>query len=555
MRTLKNLRFPIVLFTFASLLFSSENNLKLSSTLRQKLKQSHIESPISCLVFMTEKYGYSAIEGYTIKEKIDYFKRTSQRSQQSLRRWIAKRSELITIHKSFWVFNGLHITALPSVITQLSQRPDVSYCTDDVQCVREKVEVNRLATTPAAGVAWGVRKVGADKCWELGYTGKGVVVGVIDGGVQYEHPAFEGKWTGYWIPTTGCDPSPTPYDMNGHGSHCLGSIIGGDGPGPMIEDIGVAPGAKYAAAATKLKTSQCMEALEYMAGLSDSCNIRVVSSSWTSGANPTDAPKYIDICNTMMALNIMNVFCNGNVPTQRPGSVWLCGSLPNVIGVGNVDSTDKLNPSSALGPASSHANWSNKKDWLRSDWNFIKPNITAPGTDIWSCSRTSGYIYKTGTSMATPHVAGAIALLCEKNPNLKPKEIYDILINSADQPIATGPYPNNNFGWGRLNVYKAIQNTPIAQKKVSMTKGKIQHSFNSLSKHVSIVLNLKKSSPIYFSLHDAQGRLLVQTIKSWVDPGHHQITQSVKSLPAGLYLITVQTNDNQYKGKFILVSP
>lgn len=525
---------------------------KISNSLLEKLKNSASNDKTSCIVMMKEKHDYDAVSSFSIREKIARYKSISSKSQRPVMQWLTQRKASAEVYQKYWVFNGFHLKATPAIIYEIAQREDVGFCGDNVQFYRDVVPSKNVGAPPIRGIAWGVKKVGADKCWDLGYTGEGVVVGIIDGGVQYEHPAFEGKWTGYWIPTQGCDPSPTPYDMTGHGSHCLGSILGGDGPGPFEQDIGVAPGAKYAAGATKLKLAQCFEALQYMASLSDSCNIRAVSSSWTSGTNPTSAPQYIEVCKTMLSLNIVNLFCNGNVPTQRPGSVWLCGSLPNVIGVGNVDSADQLNPSSALGPAPDNSIWTDKSNWLRGDWSRIKPNITAPGTDIWSCSRTSGYIYKSGTSMATPHVAGAIALICQKNPNLTPKEIYDILLKSTDQPSHGGPYPNNNFGWGRLNVYKAIQSTPIAHhvnnsscKSISLT---VSQRHNTSAIHFS----LKKERHVQLHVYDAGGVRISKLIDTRYPAGDYTVILKIGNRASGTYFCILSLDNVKVAKKVVL---
>ena len=114
------------------------------------------------------------------------------------------------------------------------------------------------ATGPDAPLAaeWNIAKIGADQVWATyGVTGTGVLVASLDSGVQYNHPALVRQYAGnlgggnfdhdfHWFDLTPLG-LPTPYDDNGHGTHTMGTAVGGDGPGPFADDIGVAPGAHW----------------------------------------------------------------------------------------------------------------------------------------------------------------------------------------------------------------------------------------------------------------------------------------------------------------------
>jgi subtilisin family serine protease len=305
-----------------------------------------------------------------------------------------------------------------------------------------------------------------------------------------------------------------------------------------------------------LKLDQCFEALDYMASLSDSCNIRAVSNSWTSGSNPGNVPDYIEASNTMLSLGIINVYCNGNIPsTPRPGSVWMCASIPNVIGVGNTDSLDTIYPSSALGPSEDKEPWTNTENWLRDDWNLIKPNIAAPGTDIWSCSKTSDYCYKTGTSMATPHMAGVIAIMTEKNPDLTPEEIYDILMRSTDQPAANGPYPNNTFGWGRLNAYKALELTSTPIKYHQNTNRLKTVSLATCQGHgiVKVSFSLLYEHEVKIGIIDARGKHIADIVSGRYSSGGHVVYWNTEQTAPGMYLCRLSADKLQVTKKIVLV--
>ncbi len=104
--------------------------------------------------------------------------------------------------------------------------------------------------------------------------------------------------------------------------------------------------------------------------------------------------------------------------------------------------------------------------WYRSDWNLIKPDLSAPGVSVRTCWNNHQYTTITGTSFSCAHATGAVAILLEKKPDLTVTEVYNILLNNADRPLPGAPYPNNNYGWGRLNIWKAVQSlTGIAEKE------------------------------------------------------------------------------------------
>jgi subtilisin family serine protease len=117
----------------------------------------------------------------------------------------------------------------------------------------------QVAILAAAGdPEWGVERIGAPDAWADGVLGQGIVVANLDGGVEYSHEALVGSYRGnngdgtfthdynWWDPTGICGSEPC--DNTGHGTHTMGTIVGGDGPGPFTPDIGVAPGARWIAA-------------------------------------------------------------------------------------------------------------------------------------------------------------------------------------------------------------------------------------------------------------------------------------------------------------------
>ena len=312
---------------------------------------------------------------------------------------------------------------------------------------------------PPRTIEWNIRKIMADSCWVAGYTGDSIYLGILGTGVDFTHPALEGNFGGWWLDVV--NNLPNPYDDHGHGTHVAGIICGGDGLGPFVYDIGVAPnalliaGKVFNAGGTGI-VFDIHAGMQWLAVLKadTGVDIRAVNNSW--GSSSTTTLEFWDDCLTWLSLNIIPVFSIGN---NGPGS-GLAGTPGNfslVVGVGATDSYDSMQVYSSRGSAPDSIPWNNPNNWFRPDWNLIKPDITAPGAGILSCVPNNRYTNMSGTSMSAPHVTGAAAILCERNLNLTPHDLYNILVMHTDEPPQGAPYPNNNYGWGRLNVWQALR--------------------------------------------------------------------------------------------------
>ncbi len=418
--------------------------------------------PIKVLVHLKAKPEYRLNK--TTAEKrafIAYLKDFAQRTQAPVIDY-AKQLGVQNI-KSFWVFNGFYCEATPSQIKALAAREDVEYIIEDFV-----IKLDDSKPVPAdaiKAVAWGVQKIEADRVWtELGYTGAGIVVANMDTGVDANHPALADNWRsdqGWYDAVNG---QTTPYDDNGHGTHTMGTICGGDGPGPFTEDIGVAPDAQWIAVKIfdswgSAQASWIHAGFQWIADLANNgMEPDLVSNSW--GSNTTTSLEYWDDVMTWRSLDIIPVFAIGNNGYAGPGSAGTPGNFPTVIGVGATDSNDDIAAFSSRGPAPDQTPWNDPSYWLRSDWNLIKPDISAPGVGVYSALPGGSYGTMDGTSMACPHVAGVVALMLSKNPTIDIYTIYDIILNTADQPPQGAPYPNNDYGWGRINAYNAVDAVP-----------------------------------------------------------------------------------------------
>ncbi len=397
-------------------------------------------------------------------EKINILKEYHFNSQRDLVEFLSASSDVYDI-KQFWVVNAIYVKVKRGAFERLfSNRNDIDkiyYDWGNFYVIREN---NHNPTINA--VAWGVSKIKADSVWILyGYTGNGVIVGHIDTGVDPNHPALSGDiLSQYW--KDAISNQTTPYDDHGHGTHTAGTIAGGDGLGPFTNDIGVAPNAKIISCkafnsgggGSNSAITTCVQHFTTLKA-NNGVNVAEVSNSW--GGNGGNTWLWNAIWNGWRANNIVPVFAAGNSGPSA-GSIGSPGDYPIVIAVGATNNSDQIASFSSRGPAPNTSPYNNTSYWSRPDWNYIKPDIAAPGVNVYSSIPGGGYANYSGTSMATPHVAGVIALMLEKNPTLTYSQIYMIITDYGRvRPTGCGStWPNNNCGWGRIDAKLAIENTP-----------------------------------------------------------------------------------------------
>ena len=316
-------------------------------------------------------------------------------------------------------------------------------------------------------VEWGVANINADDVWnEFGVTGEGITVASIDTGVQYDHPALVGKYRGNngdgtfdhnynWFNAAG-SCTAAPCDTNGHGTHTMGTMLGDDG---AANQIGVAPGAKWISAngccpsdAALISSGQWMLAPTDLEGENPDITKRpnIVNNSWGTTV-PSNDPFMEDIELAWAASGIFGTWSNGNngPNCQTSGSP---GSRIINYSVGAYDSSNTIAPFSSRGAGQD---------------GELKPNISAPGVNVRSSLPGNSYGAYNGTSMAAPHLAGAIALLWSAAPSLVGDidATWALLDGTATDSSSTGcggtADDNNVFGEGRLDALALLQAAPV----------------------------------------------------------------------------------------------
>ena len=356
--------------------------------------------------------------------------------------------QLVSTVTPLWIVNEIGVRAAPTVVRELAARPDVLAVRPDVTITAPAPSLAIGPQSSTAGVPEdNVARIGAPALWSLGYRGQGVVVANMDTGVDVTHPDLAARWRGgsnSWYDPNLQHPT-TPTDVNGHGTQTMGVMVGGDAGGTSV---GVAPDARWVAVkifsdqgtTTATKIHQGFQWLldpDHNAATADAPN--VVNNSWTM-STATCALDFQPDLRNLRAAGILPVFSAGNYgPT--PGTVMSPANLPEAFAVGGTDDLDALDPYSSRGPSACAG--------------AVAPKLTAPDTGVRTTDLYGGYVEDTGTSIAAPHVAGALALLLSAFPGL-PADRQEAALDSAAVDLGA-PGPDNDYGYGRLDVLAAYQ--------------------------------------------------------------------------------------------------
>jgi subtilisin family serine protease len=411
---------------------------------------------------------------------------TAERSQSPLRAELERRGVRYRPH---YLINMIEVQARPGLRRTFANWPGVDSVLfqPGVRRYPRSLELPSLDPGGTSGVEWNVREIGADRVWDLGYTGQEVIVGDADTGVTWDHPALKDTYLG-WSGETAVhdyhwydswDGQAEPWDDNGHGTHTTGTVVGLDGD----NKVGVAPGARWIACRNMRhgignpgSYVSCMEFLFAPFPLDGdpfrdgdpARGAHVVNNSWGCPQEEGCLPETLrPAMENLHAAGQMMVVSAGNEgPTcntvQDPPAIY-----DSVFSVGAITQSDKAASFSSRGPVT-------VDDSQRS-----KPDIVAPGVDIRS-SVPDGYASLPGTSMAGPHVTGAVVLLWSVDPGLIGDiEGTEAILAETAQALRADmvcaseggepgmvctcgddnleSVPNQVYGWGQVDVWAAVQ--------------------------------------------------------------------------------------------------
>ena len=489
----------------------------LAPNLREALTSAAPDDHIPVVVLMNEfpeqRQLLDQVRGMSRERRrahvVSSLKDLALRSQHPLRLLLAGEEERDQVRgvRVLWGVNGLAFEGTPRAIERLAELPEVRWVLydratahpDDASSVGGEIS----GPNPNATVAWEVIAHGAKQVWDnLGYTGVGVVVAVIDTGIDRTHPDLADHiWTNLGeIPGNGLDD-----DGNGHvddtwgWDFCLDSSpvaathgtqvagqVAGDGTGGTV--TGMAPDAELMSLGIDCDTpSRAWQASDY--AIAQGADVITQSYSWWW----TDRPNYAGFrrqTDVELAAGVIHTNSAGNdggtqatrpipynisTPANCPAP-WihpdqtLVGGVSSTVAVGDVNrNTDVIASSSSIGPSA----WENIQaqtdptfpyvnppEYLDypygngTQMGLIKPDLSAYGTGTTSTCPGPSYCQFSGTSSATPHVSGTIALMLQSNPEATPAELTEALMTSAQHRGTPGK--NNVYGTGLLQAYPAV---------------------------------------------------------------------------------------------------
>lgn len=309
--------------------------------------------------------------------------------------------------------------------------------------------------------------------WELGYTGKDIVIAVLDTGVDDEHDFLKGKFVAGFDssgPSSTYDRETNPDDVDGHGTHVASIIMGTGSPDGTYK--GVAPDAKLVD--VKILTDegesfgdQFLRGIEWVTSNKEKYGIKIVNLSFGSDTEDPDGTSTLSqAANRAVENGLVVVAAAGNEgPAEQTlvapsvADKVICVTAINDRNTVSRDN-DVIADYSSRGPRGDSAE---------------KPDVAAPGSMIISAegaaigNASDGLVMMSGTSMAAPHVSGVATLILQANPSLIPLEVKQIILDTAEDKGNLGW--DSAYGWGEVDAYNALAETEGLPRIVEVIPG------------------------------------------------------------------------------------
>jgi subtilisin family serine protease len=298
-------------------------------------------------------------------------------------------------------------------------------------------------------VTWGIDFLKVPKLWSQGLSGKGIRVGHLDTGADGKHPALKkaiasfAEFNSFGIQVK---PNPKPHDTDDHGTHTAATIAGREVKG---QTVGVAPQASLASAIVIEGGNVIARILGGM-DWAISQNVRILSMSLGLRGFFDD---FLVVTQIIRSRNILPVFAVGN---EGPDTSRSPGNYSEALSIGACDKKARI------------ATFSSSQRFIRTGDPLV-PDIVGPGVDIVSASPGGGFQVMSGTSMATPHIAGLAALLFEAKPTATVNEVETAILNSCQLGSISSERGNRGFPDG-VRALTALIGTPIGGSSKSTAK-------------------------------------------------------------------------------------
>jgi len=407
-----------------------------------------------------------------LREEADY-------CEYRVKRYLDEQQELGNVkwHKSFWVANTILAKVKVFIVEEIDNFSEIKVIEESKEItIDEKEKYHITATDPLSmsddiGTWEHIERTGAPDVWAMGNYGQGITVCVADTGVAIDHEELEGAMggeppyhEGYWaeIDSGGnVVENSEPRDINHyHGTHVAGTVLGRN----VNYRIGMAPQATLAAVSLIPggggSFQQVLGGLQWIADNSD--HIDVVQNSWgASGVNHS-------VGDAIKTLYELGVVVSNSIGNDGEGNTGTPGNTPWGIGVGATNSSGDVANFSGGDEVDDY-----DYDYDYDNYEHIKPDIVAPGVNVYSSMDDGSYSGLSGTSMSGPHVAGACALLLRHNYQLSPREVMERLYRNTgehhhldleNEPSDEEVDKDIRWGWGRLNIYETVMDVPEEEK-------------------------------------------------------------------------------------------
>ncbi|MDX2249955.1 MAG: S8 family serine peptidase [Bacteroidia bacterium] len=380
---------------------------------------------------------------------------------------------------AYWITNVIFINAKSSLIAELSNRTDIEWIDKNYE-----LELDSYEASPApaqfsfpGGREPGLTAINAPAMWAMGYTGYGRTAMTYDTGVDPAHPGLKDRYRGNFFPTDWSwydlsSPGSPPADCDDHGSHTTGTMVGrnpatNDTFGVAINGLWMGCPGICGSLNQNTATANFQWAINPDGDSSTVADMPdVINNSWFFNSLSGQAECFSffrPLLSGMEAAGIAIVFSAGNngpgIATITPPKNINTDTV-DVFSVANVNAANpnfNVNNSSSRGPSICLADSGGSLE--------IKPEVSAPGTAVRSSIRNGGYANLSGTSMAAPHVSGAILLLKEAFPYLSGTDLKLALYYTAQDLGPAGE--DNDYGMGLIDVFAAYNylvakgNTPV----------------------------------------------------------------------------------------------
>lgn len=545
-----------------------------------------LRTGIPDLAAITRSFDLKAQKGnYVLK----YLLAESKSKQAAILDYLDKNK--LEYH-SYYIVNAIHLPGADAkLIRYLSAQPEVLRIeyNEPFSLIRPEstpLDLIPLESRAPNATEWGISRIRADTLWQLGIKGKGAVVGSGDTGVEL-HPAIKNSYRGSlenqtldhnynWhdaihsinplnrdsFSTPNVNPCglnvSVPCDDHNHGTHTVGTMAATD------LQTGVAPEAKWIGCRCMERgwgsLVTYLECFQWFLAPTDLNNANpdpakaphVINNSWgcvpEEGCNSSNFGTMEQVVKNLKAAGIFVTVSAGNDGSQGCGSI---NDPPAILepsfSVGATAINDTIAGFSSRGPVTIDLS------------GRLKPNISAPGVGVRSTIRNGGFATWNGTSMASPHVSGAVALLISAFPSLagKVELLEDILEKSADPKTirlvcgkdSSNTVPNNIYGYGRLNVYKAylyakqLMTTPVPGSSQITLKVFPNPFYQQVVFDFGAITTLKK-----LTVFDAYGRE-VYNLSGSISTA---IQIETAGWTPGIYFYQVYTREGLRQGKMIL---